>query len=275
MIDTIMFCFGGRRENLELQLPLIRDALSRNPALEYHLWDLARDDEDSKYIRQVGGERIRVITSLRARNPWERFPLVYRHYAKVEFSGKHFVKLDDDIVFLESRRVSDFIRHSRQRPDSITSARVFNNGACSVREPGLERLPENLGIPLLDAHKSAEFAMTSHDRLINHWRDLVDGAGRPYNTQDWLSINMISYNWDMAVRIAALVNTTSPSHIAGRNFGPAQRLGDEGVVNMMDRLIHPGMVAAHLTFGPQRLSSEQFQAYRNWYAELGREYLAP
>ena len=42
-----MFCFGGRRANMELQLPFVRRILDEHTDVEYHLWNLARNAEDA------------------------------------------------------------------------------------------------------------------------------------------------------------------------------------------------------------------------------------
>jgi hypothetical protein len=43
---VIIFCFAGRRANLEIQLLFIRRVLADHPDAEYHVWNLARTEED-------------------------------------------------------------------------------------------------------------------------------------------------------------------------------------------------------------------------------------
>src|SRR6187402_559294 len=84
---TIIFCFGGRRANIDLQLPFIRRILDQHPEVEYHLWDLARTAEDSAYLRSLDGDRISVLTDFAGDNPWRRFDDVYRYYAGEQYRG--------------------------------------------------------------------------------------------------------------------------------------------------------------------------------------------
>jgi hypothetical protein len=64
-----------------------------------------------------------------------------------------------------------------------------------------------------------------------------------------------------------------PAHIAGREFNPKGRIGDEGIANTLPRMIFRGFSAVHLTFGPQLFSDEQLMLWRKGYAALGNRYL--
>jgi hypothetical protein len=95
-------------------------------------------------------------------------------------------------------------------------------------------------------------------------------------TDNWLSINMIGYGWDMGSALAAVMGSSAPARIAGRRFNPRSRLGDEAAVNMLPRLICRGLVASHLTFGPQivGLTDETLSRWREQYREIAILYLA-
>ena len=92
-------------------------------------------------------------------------------------------------------------------------------------------------------------------------------VGQPVSlipTEEWLSINTIGYDYDMARRIAAEVGTVREfRNIAGRDIGGA--MGDEGTVNTLPRLIMQGFLACHLGFGRQDIDEDM---WRKRYAEL-------
>jgi hypothetical protein len=273
---VIIFCFGGRRENIALQLPCIRRILELNPEAEYHLWDLARDPADSAYLRTITGERITVITDFAGDNPWERFNDVYRHYAADEYQDCLFVKLDDDVVFLEADRFADFVCYVNAFRDTVWSAKVVNNGACTFTQPGLQVGLNALTVPLLDVHLSPEYADVSHRYFFDHWPDMLRQPLEPLPTSEWLSINVIGYDWAMGKRIADLVGIGTPRRmIAGRRFKIGSPMGDEGAVNTLPRTILNGFLACHLSFGPQAklLTTEQLDEYRARYAWIGEHYL--
>lgn len=278
-----MFCFGGRRKNLELQLPFIKRIMDENPHVEYHLWNLARDPEDDKWIRTLAygypmpRVRFKVRNDFAGPKPWEHFGDVYAEYAHPHFEKCHFIKMDDDVVFLESERFADFEQAVKGTRVGIVSAKVINNGACT---PHWSRLSDDFArtrIKLLDVHKHKQYAELSHGYFFDRWQLLINQDKRLIPTKDWLSINLIGYDWNMGVKLTGLLGTPSPRMIAGRPYRPAiHRVGDEGAVNMLPRYIMQGFTACHLYFGPQakQMPTGQIDGLREQYRIIGEKYLA-
>jgi len=128
---------------------------------------------------------------------------------------------------------------------------------------------------LLDVHLSGEYAVMSHTYMFKHWREMVGQPVKLIKTRDWLSINTIGYDWRTVREIARRIGTPSPGVIAGRSFTPRIKIGDEGMVNMLPRLIFQGFLTAHLSFGPQdaHLTDAQLSLWRKRYAAIGQQYL--
>lgn len=284
-MKTIIFVFAGRRANLELQLPLIRRILDRNPTVEYHLWNLCRRPADSDFLHTIRGDRITVRDDFYGRR--SGMNLVYQHYTDPAYRDAVFVKMDDDIVFLETERFPDFV--AAIRPGMVLSAKVINNGACTLTERGLFDQFEALHDPvigsvsphhpLLDVHLSFDYADACHAYMFEHWRELLDQPTKLIPTSEWLSINLIGFDWDTNRRIAAKVGQPHRKdvRIAGRPYKRGRRIGDEGTVNTLPRTIFQGFLAAHLTFGPQiTVEGEHFrvQGWRRRYRHIGDCYLA-
>lgn len=277
-----MFCFGGRQPNLELQLPFIHRILEQHPDVEYHLWNLARTPSDYRWIRSLRYSkepRFKVHNVGYSPNPWTKFNEVYQHYADPLYKGCLFVKLDDDIVFLETAQFVDLIQTIDKHRHAVISAQVINNGACTRTLSGLWQKFRSMRPPikLLDVHRHPRFAALAHQWFLDNWEMLVDApTGTLTPTRDWLSINLIGYDWEMAGKIAGLLGTESPPEIAGRRFGRNSKLGDEGLVNTLPRIIFQGFIAAHLYFGPQLKAGKEpmFEEFRRQYAEVGEKYLA-
>lgn len=271
---AILFVFAGREANMRLQLPLVRRALELNPDLEYHIWDLARDPVDSKYLRTIDGERVTVHTQFAGQNPWRRFKDVYAYYRRPEFSDCLLLKIDDDVVFFEADRLSEFIGAVGDRRDSVVSALTVNNGVGSMMDLGLMQVYESCDVPLLDVHTSNRYAEVTHQYFFEHWREMVGRPGALAPTEAWLSINMIGLDYAMNDRLYRMCGQPARPYIAGRTYDPRRhRMGDEGVVNTLPRLVHTGFVAAHLSFGPQTLTDEQAAEFRSEYQRIGAEYL--
>ncbi|MFV8173395.1 hypothetical protein [Mycolicibacterium peregrinum] len=269
--------FAGRQPNIELQLPHLRRILERNPDVECHIWDLARDPKDSAYLRTIEGDRITVRADFYdASGKASRGQVkVWKHYANKGDRNTLYVKLDDDVVFLESNRFDTFIDAIDTHPDHVISALTINNGASTPHIPDIWDAYQQLDIPLLDVHLSAEYAELSHRWFFANWQAITNRPALLIPTEDWVSINCIGMTHQMLHRIAEWIGRPSPRLLAGRAFHPVRnRLGDEGATNVMPRLIHEGFVAAHLNFGPQveglKAVSDEL---RKMYADVDKQYL--
>lgn len=288
---------------MELQVPMVRRILAENPETCYHIWNLALNSEDSEYLQTLAGDQITVINDFYGPNPWDSFNSVYDHYASTEFSDQLFVKIDDDVVFVETQVFSEFIAAIVANPESVISAQVINNGACTPLVPGMWVEFKKLCIPLEKVHRSADYAKLSHGRALDNWSEMLYQPLRLVPTDDWLSINLIGYTWNVGVEMAnrLVMSRNSPRQNPKRQPGqpnwdnpaldPTKRkhigldpmgeenallvIGDEGLVNTMPRLILCGFLAAHLYFGPQRkkLDEDVWDEIRERYAEVGKSYL--
>lgn len=270
---VILFMFAGRRGNMEVNLPLIRRILDEHPRVEFHLWNLARTTADSNYLCTIEGERIKVINKFAGRRARLSLNKVWWYYADPRFSEALFVKVDDDILFIQTEHFGAFLDAVEDNPERILSAEVINNGACTEYIPELWDGFAELGIPLLDVHESSEYAQLAHRHMIDRWCDLVARPVDVVSTEEWLSINFIGLNWELLDLIGRRIGRRSPPEIAGRAWRSGSRVGDEGAANMFPRAVMRGFTVGHLGFGPQKLTPEQEDEWRASYAAIGREYL--
>ncbi len=276
---VIMFVFAGRRPNLELQLPMVRRILEEHPNVEYHVWNFARDNSDREYVKTISGPQTTVFNGFGPNahmNAW-------RAYAQPEYKDCLFVKMDDDIVFLETARFDNFLEVIRAYPGSAITANIINNGACTPITPGIRRGFKALGMHLLDIHLSGDFADMAHTYFFDHHARILNQPIKLIPTEDWLSINIIGYDWPTHCKALNMMGTPHPAILAGRPMkgwggreGPGRwygAFGCEGTFNTMQRIIVKGFTAAHLTYGPQCPSGEQLTTWRKRYAEIGQQYL--
>lgn len=273
MKPVILYTFWGRRGNVELQLPLIQRILDENPNVQFHAWNLARQHVDYFYIKTITGDRITVHNEFfRTRPHRNGYNMVYQHYTHATYQNTLFVKIDDDVIFMETGKFADFVKTIEENPDTVISAQVINNGACAPTQP---IWPEYLshGDRLLDWHLHRWTAELAHQCFFDHWRDILDETPELIRTEDWLSINAIGYNYELGKTITERLATPSPRHISGRDFNARDKVGDEGAVNMSPRAIYTGFVCSHLSFGPQNLTVPQVEQWREQYRKIGSEYL--
>lgn len=271
--QVVMFMFAGRRGNLELNIPMIRRILEQHPRVEFHLWNLARTTSDSGYVQTIRGDRVVMCGKFGGPAAYRRLPRVWEHYISPRFKDCLFVKIDDDVVFLETDRFGVFLDAVESNPETVISADVINNGACTKLTPDLWDGFQKLGIPLLDVHMSNDYATMAHEYMLEHWLDLIEQPPALIDNEDWLSINMVGMHWPMLCRISEKIGRRSPAEIAGRLWHPTSRIGDEGAVNMFPRAILRGFTVAHLGFGPQELTAEQEDQWRERYAAIRDKYI--
>lgn len=236
----------------------------------------SRNRKDSAYLRAIEGERIVVRTEFSQINTSSGQNRVWKHYAATPRYRDHlFVKLDDDVVFLNTDSFGSFIQALLDNPECIVSALTVNNGASTRLIPELWARYERIGIRLLDVHLSAEYAEMCHRWFFDNWHTLTIRTSEVIPTADWVSINAIALTWPVLRQLASTLRARAPREIAGRFYTPRDRIGDEGAANLLPRQIYTGFGVAHLTFGPQdkRMSVELVAELRGHYAHIAEQYL--
>lgn len=287
---VILFVFAGRRPNLELQLPLARQILAEHPNVQYHVWNFARNDEDREYIKTIQGERITVWNGPAEQGFDSPAPTsapgavqfganehnaAYNHYANDTYREHLFVKVDDDIVFLETARFGKFIEAIETHRGCSLVANTINNGACTPVNPHIWDKYLHLDVPLLNVHRSNAYADIAHTHMLEHHTEILDQPIELIPTEDWLSINAVGYDWRFLRLVLRTIGTPHPRCLAGRDMrGWGKRFGDEGVFQTRRRIIMKGFTAAHISYGPQDPTDEQLSRWRTGYKELAETYFA-
>jgi len=149
--------FAGRKETLQLQVPYIMELLEKGIVDEVHLWDLTckQDVEqkgwygkkslDTGYLWEVMrklDERIYIIKPSLGRCSWMSY---YEYYSKQIQNDDVLMKVDDDIVFVDTSRVLGFARTIRSHPEVyLWSANVINNGISAGLHDLDGLIPSNL-----------------------------------------------------------------------------------------------------------------------------------
>lgn len=276
----ILFVFAGRQPNLELQRPMVQRILDEHPNVEYHVWNFAREHSDRAYVETIpSGPQVTVFNEVGSMEHWA----AWQAYAEPEYQDCLFVKMDDDIVFLETHRFGKFIEAIDTHRGSVLTANIINNGACTPVEPGIWKEFNKLGMHLLDIHLSSDFANMTHGYFFDHHADILNQPIELVPSTDWLSINIIGYDWLTHCKAFNMMGTPHPAVLAGRPMNgwggwqgpdrPYGVFGCEGTFNTMTRIIMKGFTAAHLTYGPQNPIGVQLKAWRKRYAEIGQHYL--
>lgn len=269
---------------------MVRRILADNPNVDYHVWNFARNDADREFVKSIEGERITVFNGTGRDGFASPAPTnepgakqfganehnaAYKRYSKRDFRNHLFIKVDDDIVFLETGRFGKFVEALNTHRGSALIANIINNGASTPVTPGIWEGFKELDVPLLDIHMSGEFADMVHTYFFDHADELLNQPVELIPTEDWTSINAVGYDWQTLCKVIDTIGKPQPAHLAGRPMhGWGRVFGDEGVFQTIPRIIVKGFTAAHLTFGPQNPTDADLSRWRDNYRQLAERYLA-
>jgi len=307
-VKIVLFMFAGREKNMVVQMPYLYRLLERFTNLEVHLWDLTRTPGDQLYVQGLHGShlgRVQVLghlhdghpimclypngvprrrghpqcTCMNHRPPYEK---PYQWYAADTFDQNPpdtiYVKVDDDVLFLETDRFADLIQPVIDHPERVVSANVMNNVVCAKYsvDSMLTANKFSVGDPYYPRndrrwwalHEDPEFARWCHQRfLARPTRGHCTSPDSPpayvrTRPGEAVSINCIAFSHQTMKRLATW-------------FANDSRLGDEGAVDRMLPWICTTFHAAHLTFGPQdkRMPPAELDKWRDEYLLLSKEYL--
>lgn len=300
--NIILFIFAGREANMEVQKPYLDRLLETYPNMELHLWDLTRTSADADYLQTRAGAhdgRVKVLrhfhpghpircmypkgrqrlrgyppcVCLKHKPPYEQ---PYKFYAASgQYRDTIFVKVDDDVLFLETEKFDDLIDPLLTRPSLVMSANVINNAVAAKYEPGLTKvIRDNMGVgdpqysdsdrQWWELHTMPEFARFSHTWFLMHQDTTVREQPDYIKTRlgEAISINCITFTHRTMLQLAEA-------------FASDPRLGDEGVVDSYLPTIALSFHAAHLSFGPQEavMTNAELDSIREAYEKLAKEYL--
>jgi len=136
MNKVILFCPGGRKNILSIQLLNMVKILDLDIVFEYHIWDFSWHAEDSEYISQLNNIhpkiKIKYSPYKNASRAGEiaskQFSYFLCDYYNFEtYSNYIFIKLDDDICLIDIHNFEKFVDGRIKSNSFLYSANVINN----------------------------------------------------------------------------------------------------------------------------------------------------
>jgi len=123
-----MYTFAGRKRYLEL---LVHYSLKCRPFVDVHYFCVHTVDQgDIAYMREVCAKYPDYFKMLEIgyKNGY-RFHLFYKYFTD---PGTYYVKLDDDICWMDDGAVETLVRYKRDNPELLAAfANTVNNAVCS------------------------------------------------------------------------------------------------------------------------------------------------
>jgi hypothetical protein len=191
---------------MQLLVEYMIRAMDRGIVDTWDIWQYPRTPEDAAWIRTLEHVRpgVRVLVPTRT----ETYVDVYEYYRDHTTPNPDdvFLKLDDDIVFIDLDGLEKFVDFRRIAPKYyIVSANVVNNVMCARVHKGLGMFP---GLELDDLHASAEKATELHRRVVVNGESPAFDSVIEYNTEYPLNINCIAWLGADVESVAMCESTT-------------------------------------------------------------------
>jgi len=134
--NVILFCPGGRESVLRIQIKYMLMLLELEIVYEYHIWDFSWSKSDSDFISTLGDLHPKIKIKHSPYKNAERAGQVaskqfsyflHDYYNYETYKDYIFVKLDDDITYIDTYSFEKFIEGRRNSNSFLYSANIINN----------------------------------------------------------------------------------------------------------------------------------------------------
>jgi hypothetical protein len=147
-LKTIITCFAGRKEYMEIQIRYVLKLLNKFSFIEnYDIWNFSWSESDSDYLNTLPSlhPKIRIRNAPyygKAERAGEVGSKQYAYFFNQGYAAdlykKHiFVKIDDDVLHIDIDNFELFVEERKLRSDCfLVSANVINNN-FNIIDPSL------------------------------------------------------------------------------------------------------------------------------------------
>lgn len=269
--NIVIISFAGREKFLEVQKKYIFDLFQKYVNIELHLWNFSRNSKDNAYLQklQLSNLNIRIFNHYyegdnSITNCSKKVGVIcnctkcrvgkwtepYKYYANNSlYSNTTFVKLDDDIVFLETKNFRKILDLAKFHQEYIISGNVINNGLCSITNNNLvekirsAEIIKDLSTPRdwWNLCTSVDFFNLSHDYFFENHLSLLNAPNENILLPKCrFSINTIAFTWPIMKKISQII-------------GEESSMNDEEIISNNFEIIEcKNFVSCHLHFSDQR-----------------------
>jgi hypothetical protein len=162
-MKTIVVTFAGRKKFMEILFPYIKKY--EHKIDEYHIYAATNNQEDLDYIEKFSSENefVKVFRAEPGRDP---IYLWNECYKNSQDENSVYLKLDDDIVFIDDSLFTDFLEFRKDNPQyPIIYPMIVNNLYTSWI------LQEKMDLQFSQKTNFNERWNSVNDRIINYLKD--------------------------------------------------------------------------------------------------------
>ena len=168
---VVIVTAAGRRRYLEILARYVASLVERSLVAGWQLWLNTENDDDLGFCEALA-QRFPWIVLQRLTVPCQGVPSVSTFYRHAQTPGTVYVKLDDDVVFLDVEAFGDFVRQRvENRRPLLLFANTVNNAICTHIQQRRDAISRAEGLVAYNAscplgHGSPEFAEALHRQFL-------------------------------------------------------------------------------------------------------------
>jgi hypothetical protein len=190
---------AGRRRYLEILSQYI--AANRGVVDEWHLWLNTAEPGDVAYIESLAESQPEFVKIKRCGTPTANGYGVAKYYHYCIDDGTVYLKIDDDVVFVDRDCIPRLVQCKLNHPDSfLVFANTINNAVCSHILRRIGAIPISFGFVAWDAADplgwaSPEFARDLHEHFLRNSGDLERFYYPDYHLYDYIRFSINFFAW--------------------------------------------------------------------------------
>lgn len=179
-MSRICIVFAGREDRMQILMHYLNKALKEKKLDEIHLWNYSRNDSDTTWVNSLKSDKIKIFASddrtkidyENGGSSWkvDNFSLVWKEYTKEIYEDSLFVKMDDDIVYVDITKfdeIFDFVKNN----DTLWTTPIIVNNSLTINTTNFMeviRAGDKI-VDIINDHKAAELMheLFTNNKLTN------------------------------------------------------------------------------------------------------------
>lgn len=245
---------AGRRRYLEILEPYVRRAIVAGEAARWDIWMNTQVPSDEAYIRQIAAENPDIYRVVEHIGGWDGNFAICQFFRGCIDPDETYVRVDDDIVFMESGAIRDLAQFRRDNPEPfLVYGNIVNNSICTHlhQRAGLTSLEDGIAEYICmgaNSWNNPKVALREHQGFLDRVeRSRV--AIQPYIFDRW-----IAYDYE---RIS--INTICWTGADFAKFGGEVGMDEEDWLSCQKprelgrpNVIYGGAIFSHFAYFTQR-----------------------
>jgi hypothetical protein len=237
-------CFAGRKHNMEILTRYIDHLIDIGSVDEFHMWDFTRNEDDAQYLESLENKKNYKLFKPKMKTEWSEY---YLYYAQLTLKPNDvIIKLDDDILYIDTEQFDSFIHKRRMHTDNIIMfPNIINNGVCAHLQHKHNIMPFYLPYYSYSSLVSGRFAQEVHEYFVKNHKNVIQQAKK------------IHENYIVPLGHRVSINFMA---ILGKDIHHYNELigDDEHHVSLIplkhnkNHVIDLSMIVSHGAFSPQR-----------------------